>query len=172
MKFPFLVIVLFSTFTSVFGGIIKVPTKNPKQEVAYKDLVCTEIDQERIRTLITTIAEKSWVYLLKNKKDIEELGVQISHVHPLKFLAVSSATSHLRWCLAQIIDSSLTRGRFVDGLSANLTREADKGALDGYIADFAKEVNVEVSDIMPYFQNRNWEGFIRCLSEMRCSDDS
>ena len=149
-------------FCFSLASIIKLPT-NPSADIPYKDLVCTEQDKTYIHEIITSIADNSKFSLLLKQNHLKNLGAQINHVHPLKFLAASVGTPQLRACLIYIFDDYFKRNGFMDGLGPSLTREAEKGKLEMYLAPFAKEVGVNVEDIQPYFTARDWEGLVRFL---------
>ncbi|HSX38891.1 MAG TPA: hypothetical protein VLE95_08760 [Chlamydiales bacterium] len=145
------------------GSIINIP-KNPKADVAYKDLVCTEQDKSYIIELVTTIAENNKFSLLLKQTYLKNIGVQINHVHPLKFLSVAVSSDFLKSCVIQIFDDYFKRNGFMDGLGPSLTREAEKGKLENYLADFSKEVSVPLENIRPYVETRDWESLVSLLT--------
>ena len=144
------------------ASIIKLPP-NPGTDIAYKDLVCTEQDKANIMEIVTSIADNSKFSLLLKQSHLKNIGSQLNHVHPLKFLAVSIGTPYLKSCLIQIFDDYFKRNGFMDGLGPSLTREAEKGKLDAYLPSFAQEVGVTPDSIQPYIAARDWEGLVRYL---------
>jgi len=144
------------------ASIIKLPP-NPGADVAYKDLVCTEQDQANIIEIITSIADNSKFSLLLKQSHLKNIGAQINHVHPLKFLSVAVSSDHLKSCLILIFDDYFKKNGFMDGLGPSLTREADKGKLEVYLPAFAAEVGVPIESIKPYIQSRDWEGLVHFL---------
>ena len=92
---------------------------------------------------------------------MHSLGAQINYVHPLKFLSSILMHDHLRVCLKECFGDYFKRNGFMDGIGPSLTQEADKGLLNQYIDDFAKEVGAESAEIRPFFEKRNWEGLVR-----------
>jgi len=143
-------------FSISLGAIIKLPV-NPGQDISYEHLVCTAEDEEIIKELVTSIADNSKVTLLLKQNYFKSLGSQINHVHPLKFLSVSLSTPHLKSCLAVIFDDYFKRNGFMDGLGASLTRETEKGKIEKHFHPFAREINMPVAKIKPFFQNQDWE---------------
>jgi hypothetical protein len=148
-----------------FGSIIKIPKDVQTTDIAYKDLVCTEEDKEHIAEIITTMAAKSKFQLLFSQAHLKDLGAQINHVHPLKFISTIFSQERLKECMDSIHDDGFKWGGLMDGLGPSLTRESIKGKLDGYIADFAAEVKVDPAHIKVYFQNRDWENLVRFLMQ-------
>lgn len=144
------------------ASIIKLPA-HPGEEVAYKDLVCTEQDKMNIIEIITILAENSKFSLLLKQTYLKGLGAQINHVHPLKFLSTSIGSPHLKSCVSIIFDDYFKRNGFMDGLGPSLTREAEKGKLDFYLPGFCAEVGVTPEEITPYCNARDWENLVRFL---------
>ena len=144
------------------ASIIKLPT-NPGVDVAYKDLVCTEQDKANIVEIISVIADNSKFSLLLKQNHLKNLGSQVNHVHPLKFLSVALSSEYLKSCLIQIFDDYFKRNGFMDGLGPSLTREAEKGKLETYLPAFSQDVGVPVDMMLPYIQARDWEGLVRYL---------
>src|SRR5579872_272699 len=120
------------------GSIIKKPPAKPT-ETLYKDLVCTEADRANIYEIVSTMAEKGKLGLLFQQNHLREVGAQINHVHPLKFLAVILKDPHLKSCMFNIWDDYFKRNGFIDGLFPFFTREAEKGKLDIHLKDFAAD---------------------------------
>ncbi len=142
-------------------SIIKFPP--PEKGESYKDLVCTDDDKANISEIITTMAENNKLSLLLKQSYLRNLGAQINHVHPLKFLGAVFSNPMLKECMIEIFDDYFKRNGFMDGLGPSLTREAEKGKLDPLIKDFAVEVHVSPESIRPYFQKKDWEGLVRFL---------
>lgn len=151
-----------SPAVSLIASMIKFPPE--KKSEAYSDLVCTEEDQAVIYEIITTMAENGKLALLLKKNYMQGLGSRINHVHPLKFLSTIVTHPHLRECLQGFYGDYFKRNGFMDGLAPSLTRESDKGKLNQYIEDFAKEVNVAKEEVAAFFETRDWEGLVRIFA--------
>lgn len=147
---------------SFFGSIIKFPPPGSKTET-YKDLVCTEQDKANIYEIITMMAENGKLTLLVKQSYLKNLGAQINHVHPLKFLSTVFSNERLRQSMEPIFDDYFKRTGFMDGLGSSLTREADKGKLDPFLKDFAGEINLPIDNMRSFFQTRDWENLVRYL---------
>jgi len=161
IDFPPAIINQASPTLSPIASMIKFPPVAKSEK--YTDLICTEQDRSNIYEIISTMGEYGKLSLLMKQSHLKNLGAQINHVHPLKFLSTILTNPHLKECLTDIFDDYFKRNGFMDGVGPSLSREAEKGKLNQYIAEFAAEVNVSPEKITKYFQNQNWEGLVRFL---------
>lgn len=146
------------------GSIIKFPPNGDKGDKSYDELPCSTIDMAIIHEIITGLAEYSRLTLLFKQGDhLKQLGAQINHVHPLKFLSTIFKDPDLRSHMLTIAEDGLKWTGFLDGLAPNLTKEADKGKLEQHLAAFCTDVGIPPDHIKKYFQNRDWESFVRYL---------
>ena len=152
-----------SPLGSELASIIKFPPAGSQEDKPYNELICSEQDQAFIYEIITLIADNNKLTLLLKRGHLKQLGAQINHLHPLKFLATIFKNPRLRSCMTEIENDFFKWNGFMDGLAPNLTKEADKGKLDQYLQDFCADVKAPIDHIKKYFQNRNWEGMVRYL---------
>ena len=145
------------------ASIIKFPPKETKTETGYKDLICTEQDKANIYEIITTMAENSKLSLLLKQSHMKQIGAQINHVHPLKFLAAIFSNPRLKMCMIDIFNDYFKRTGLMDGLGPSLQKEAERGKLIGLLPEFAAEVNVPAENLRPYFEAMDWENMVRFL---------
>lgn len=111
------------------------------------------------------MSENGKLSLLLKQSYLKNIGAQINHVHPLKFISTIVTNPRLKTCMNEIFDDYFKRNGFMDGLGPSLSREADKGKIDPFLNDFSAEVKVPVESMRPYFQNRDWEGLVRFLMQ-------
>lgn len=109
------------------------------------------------------MAENGKLSLLFKQSQLKEMGAQINHVHPLKFLSSIFADPYLKSCMAYVWDDYFKKNGFLDGLAPSLTREAEKGKLTQYLSEFAAEVGVKEADLRPYFDVKDWENLVLFL---------
>ena len=145
-----------SPAASLLAIMIKFP--RDEQFPSYSELVCTDQDKAIIYEIITELAEHGKISLLFKQGYIKDLGAQIQHVHPLKFLSTIVTHPYLVSCLAEIFDDFFKRDGFMDGLGPRLSKEAEMGKLGQYIEDFANEVRVPKERLIIFFRNHDWEG--------------
>ncbi len=158
----FLILVLCLTL-SASASIIKKPPAKPV-ELTYAELACNEDDRKIIYEIITTVAENGKVHLALFKQGhLKEIGGEIQHVHPLKFLSTIFCDPHLKMCMPAVWADYFKWNHFLDGLCPSLTREAEKGKLHQYIKEFADEIQVPHESIQGFFDTRNWEGLVHHL---------
>jgi len=157
-----LAFLLFATPTPFFASIIKFPPSGEKT-VTYQELICTDQDKANIYEIITTLADNGKLSLLLKSGHLKQLGAQINHVHPLKFMSTIFSNPRLRMCMPDIFNDYFKRNGFMDGLGPSLERESDKGKLEQYITDFAAELNVMPDGLRDFFKARDWENLVRHL---------
>jgi len=149
-----------------FGAIVRIPTNKPKDE-SYESLVCSEHDKACIHEIVTTLGEKGKFYLLFNQGHLKDLGTQVEHLHPLKFMSSIFSYQHLMSHMADIFDDYFKRTGFMDGLGPSLTLEAGRNKLNQYLDKFAQEINVPLEKMAPYFRSHDWEGLVEFLIDYK-----
>lgn len=164
MKQPLPAYVLTVGCRPSIGAIIKLPPADKGNEnLTYEQLRCTERDRALIYEIITTMADNGKLSLLLKQSHLKQLGAEINHVHPLKFLSTILGNPRLKESLHEIFSDYFKRVGFLDGLGPSLTKEAERGRLNQYAEAFATELNVPLDGVMHYFHCRDWENFVRYL---------
>jgi len=146
---------------ALLAQIVRIPPN--KGNVSYGQLICTEQDKANVFEIISTMAGNGKITLLIRQGHLKELGAQINHLHPLKFLEIIFTSEHLKGCITSIFEDYFKRNGFMDGLGPSLTNESDKGKLSQHIPFFAKEVNVAPEALQPYILACDWENLVRYL---------
>lgn len=169
MRFKILILTL-ATTASISASIIKVTpkevAKNPVVAVTpYSELVCTENDKKIVAQIITTMASNNKFSLLMKKGDLEALGSEIDHLHPLKFLSAIFTQPSLKVPMYEIFDDKFKKDGFLGGLAPGLTRDANEGKLMQYVNDFSAEVKADPEKIKEFFRTQKWEMMVRYLIE-------
>jgi hypothetical protein len=121
-------------------------------------------DQEKrdISYIIMTLATKSQMSLLFEKKELNRAGDRVSHVHPLRFLLYIFSDGQLKTAVKKI--KGLPWNRFVSGMAGSLDKAAARNSIkEEYVADFSKTVGVDPSILAPSLQSRHWEEFINIV---------
>ncbi|MBX9744517.1 MAG: hypothetical protein K2X08_04830 [Chlamydiales bacterium] len=152
-------------FKMPLATIIKFPPTGDRGDKPYSELICSEKDIAAIEKLITNLAKHDWLTLFFTNEGtlLKQLGAQINHVHPLKFLSTIFKDPTLRSCMSIIADDYLKWGNFMEGLAASLTKEADKGKLELHLTAFCADIGIPLKHIEKYFPNRTWEALVRSL---------
>jgi hypothetical protein len=158
---PFVFFAKAPKFSSILGGIIKIPPKPMEQ--SYKDLPCTDEDRGKIYELITALAENGKISLLFKQGKLKALGSEIEYIHPLKFLGVIFSNPQLKQFMREIFSDYFKRTGFLDGLGPSMMREYEKGKLFPYLAEFSRDVGVPEHELRPFIQALDWEGLVRYL---------
>ena len=145
------------------ASIIKIPppTQPPAGELSYNQLACSEIDRQKITRLISVMAENGKLTLLiKYQRDLRQIGREIDHVHPLKFLSTIFSNPTLKGYMKEIYHDYFKWTNFMDGLGNGLTAQAKQGKIVPYLNDFAKEVGVQPEALQGYVQSLDWENML------------
>ena len=152
------------TLPFYLGAIIKIPTE--KEEIlSYSQLECSEEDRAKIYELIETMGNNGKItLLLKYKTHLEKLGDEVRHVHSLKFLGVIYSHPVPKQCMKEVLNDYFKRINFIDGLATVIETEIKKGSIDKCLIDFAKDVNVNHYDLIPFIKKKNWRGFLEHIS--------
>jgi len=154
---------LFSANFDKIASIIKIPppTQPPAGELSYEQLACSEIDKQKITRLITTMAENGKLaLLLKYQRELRQIGREIDHVHPLKFLSTVFSNPTLKVYMKEIYHDYFKWTNFMDGLGNGLTSQAKQGKVGPYINEFAKEVGAQPDALQGYVQSMDWENMV------------
>jgi hypothetical protein len=164
MRYFTLLFILCSSLSipQAHASIIKKPPSKIV-DTPYRELVCTDQDRANIHELISIMAEKGKLSLLFQQNYLRELGAQINHVHPLKFLSVIFKDPHLKSCMYVIWNDYFKRTNFIDGLGKKLTQEHDKGKLEMHLPDFALDIGSSSDAIHSYVEMRDWENMVLFL---------
>jgi len=147
--------------TLPIGGLIKV---KPEKNEPFSKLRLTNKDKENITFIITCMGEQGKLWLLVHKNELNERGDKIQGVHPLKFLAVIFSDEYLKKvCMPTILNDYFKKKNFIEGLGANMTKEAQKGKVQKYLAEFLNEIKLDKKHskkLLEFVKTRDWEGFV------------
>ena len=156
----------------LIAGVIKIPpaetTLMPPKEYSYEELVCTDLDRKNVGYIISTMAEHGKLKLLFSyKSELEQRGLEINHMHPLKLLAVVFSDPYLKECMRQIHTDYFKWDGFLNGqgggLVQSLERHASQGKIDPYLTAFATEVGADPEVLQGYAKSSDWENMVRYL---------
>ena len=147
-------------------SIIKIPDtpQITTSALSYDQLICTEIDKQKIARLITVMGENGKLVLwAKYQKELRQIGREIDHVHPLKFLSTIFSNPALKNYMKEIYHDYFKWTNFMDGLGNGLTAQAKQGKIAPFLNDFAKEVGAQPESLRGYVESLDWENMILFL---------
>lgn len=137
---------------------------------AFYQLPLSDHDKSLIRSIITTVANKSVMALPFKKGGLEKKGKQVdAHVHPLRFLGYIISEHQLKNCLREIRRSSFKWDGFLYGSSSlkgfvgNMKKESQRHNVKQYIPGFCECVHESEKDVMKYVDAHDWEGLVKFL---------
>lgn len=126
----------------------------------------TKQEKETLSWIIKKIAWDDIVSIGKNTFKIIAEGKKLDSLHPLRFCEIIF-TDELLKCGAHAIRQDRTKliqDRFYYGIIDSLEEESAVNNLKiEYIKDFAKNVKIKESLILPLLQQKKWKGFVDCL---------
>lgn len=149
--------------SQIFATIIKVPPSQPSgpSEVSYNELTCTDEDVSKITRLISVMGENGKVVLLfKYQKELRQIGREIEHVHPLKFISVIMSNPYLKSCLRKVHSDYFKWSNFMDGLGNGLSSQHQQGKVSIYLNDFAQAIGVSPDVLKNYIHKQDWENML------------
>ena len=124
----------------------------------------TKQQKKDIALIITTLGYDSLISIGSSKSSLQKAGDRIEHIHPFRFLMTIFADEKLKAGVHAI------RGRigwisdgFFDGITGSLKEEAARDNLLQFVPEFAGQVNIEPSLILPSLEKGKWTEFVNIL---------
>ncbi len=138
----------------------QVPVANP-----FSSLPITPDEMRKIFQIVHRLGTTSPIFLLPHRATLEQLGREIEHVHPLKFLEYILLHSTLRTDLDAIRSNSWIWPQFLQGLSRKLERE--RGPLASMLPGFARSLQIDPALIEPLLNSGQWERMVFLLLDIK-----
>lgn len=126
------------------------------------------IDQNNITKLITRLGNWGVGRLLWHIKEMNRLGDEIRHIHPLCFLSFIYSQPELATCMKSINSNYFKRKEFISGLSEKMELEANKENLLPYVKNFSEKIGCDRwEEISIFLDRRDWAGLLAYLDELQ-----
>lgn len=140
-------------------------SKKPKSQKGPRNFAnpVSPAEKESIRYILTSLAKYNWIQLAKEESSLKKTGDKIDHIHPFRFLECVFTDEELKAALHAVRNKSLVWGNYYDGMRDSLSDESDANNLVQFVPDFANRVGVNINDILPLVQSRQWSVFINYL---------
>lgn len=137
---------------------------------SYYNLPINDYEAKTIRNIIHIMADNNPVKLLFKEGELNRMGDQINHVHPLKFLSAIFDNPNGRKDMKKVMDNSFKFNGFMEGgkrggLSRRMNDEFQKNNLFQHVPGFAKHLNVDPNAVTAYIQKKDWKGLVVFLSK-------
>lgn len=148
---------------NALASIIKIPPTRPPDPsaISYNDLPLSIDDAQKITRLITVMGENGKVALLfKYQKELRQIGREIEHVHPLKFVSVILSNPYLKSCMKEVHKDYFKWTNFMDGLGNGLTSQNKQGRVSIYLNDFANAFGVSLEKLQQFVDKQEWENML------------
>lgn len=133
--------------------------KRPHPNARDYNAPMTEQEQRDIRFIIISLATKSHLSLLFERRALNRAGDRVAHVHPLKFLSFIFSDDELKNAVTKI--RGIPWRRFSKDMGASLGKSANRRNLkEEYLADYIQTVGVNEELMTTSIENGRWEDFI------------
>ena len=148
----------------------------PSRSHHFYSLPISQTDQNMIYELIKAMGSSNYWDLIKRKKEMEKLGENVQHVHPLRFIGFIYSHPQLKWSMDKIMDDVLKRRVFLNGYGKKegfverMTKEMQERNLIRHIPGFAQSIGIDEREIAVFFHTRDWEGFLCHLHQLMQMD--
>ena len=133
-------------------------------EDKYDEIKCSNEDSSKIHEIISTMARHSKIKLyLKYKAHLEQLGEEVSHVHPFKFLGIIFSDANLKKDMKEIYEDYFKKSRFIGELIDRLKLESSNNNIYKYLDGFAVEVKKDKKRIKQFIDKKKWYELVEFL---------
>jgi hypothetical protein len=128
--------------------------------ITYRQSVC-------IDTIIYSLGEKSTGALMFNALELRSIGKEIEPIPPLEFLYYICKKPSILTCLKH------TRGRyfqwnaFISGFGEKCNQDSVYKKIREDIDLFAEGLDLDVDELFPYIESKDWKGFVNYLLTRR-----
>lgn len=137
----------------------------PTQPDPFSLLPITSDEKRKIFQIVHTLGTTLPVFLWPQQSTLEQLGREIEHVHPFRFLEYILLHTTLRTDLDTVRNSSLLWPRFLEGLANKLNRE--RQGLPDNMPGFARSLQVPPANLEPFLRSGNWEAMTFYLIDVK-----
>ncbi|MBS0606533.1 MAG: hypothetical protein KF898_07890 [Parachlamydiales bacterium] len=136
------------------------PTPNAQTATAappdpFSTLPIISDEKRKIFQIVHTLGTTNPIFLWPQQSTLEQLGREIEHVHPFKFLEYIILHPTLCRDIDAIRNSSLLWPRFLEGLANKLIRE--RAGLANFLPGFARSLQIPPVNLEPFLGSGNWE---------------
>lgn len=133
------------------------------------DKLPTKSEFEKISYIISSLGSGSVMSLTKSQSEIVKASQLLRGLHPLRFLSTVLNDENLRKEMIKLRNhrqswtQSMIWSRFLSDYSSKLNNQADSNNLLCYIDQFAADIKVDKSKLLPLIAQKNWEEFFNIL---------
>jgi len=139
------------------------PPVEPKDLNPYETLPISLDEKQKIAQLLTIMAENNVFMLLFERKNLERLGQDINHVHPMRFIGTVFSSPRLKYCMHQIRRSGFKWDGFMDGFSERFTEELKANNINAYVPGLALALEVNEEEMQKFIDRNDFVGLINYL---------
>lgn len=146
------------------GSIIVMPYRKATRTRNYYTSISSH-EKKDIRYIITTLANDSLASIGTSRSSLKKAGERIDHIHPLRFLVTAFSDEELKVGIHAIRSrGGLVWDEFSSGLIKSLKEESSRQNIQPeFIQDFAAQLGLNTSLIVPPIQESRWKDLINLL---------
>jgi hypothetical protein len=126
-------------------------------------LPLTKSQGKKITTIIHSMGKDSVFKLLWKKSDLDRMGKDIEHVHPLCFLWYIFKRPQLAKDVRSFRHSYFKWSNFIDGCKGNFDLMARTDELNQYVPGFCRELDLDYDEVMRKVNAKDWDGLVDML---------
>lgn len=124
-------------------------------------------DAKDIAYIVTSLANRSLIWLASHRRQLEAVGDRIDPVHPLHFLRTVFSDERLKVGIRAVRKRGWVWDDFYNGLKESLDEEYVDGNLtEEMLADFAGALGIDPAPLHTVVHQRSWLRFVDLLIEL------
>jgi hypothetical protein len=129
------------------------------------ETLATDSEQQDIKYILKSLAQKSLASLWANKSQLESAGERIDHLHPLRFLSYIFRDEELKVYLHNIKKrGSWVWSEFIEGFKTSFQEETEIGNMkEEMLLDFVNTIGINLSVVHEIVKAQKWEEFVKTL---------
>lgn len=147
--------------------------ENTEDKSPYAKLAIKDSEAQMIYQIIHIVASNTIGSLLFKQGELEDLGIKVQHVHPLKFLEVVFTNPQLKEDMKNVEEWRLTKlqgfmqgSGGTPGFSQKCEKESARNNLLPHVLGFCQAVKAHPDQVRDLIEKKQWEKLVRYLIKL------
>jgi hypothetical protein len=130
-------------------------------------------EEKLIYDLVYEVGNAGWGTLWLDKAKLLQIGKDIHHVHPLRFLGVVYSHPPLKEAMKKIFSDIVKFRSFFlgsqgqTGFSDKMDREHERKNLKPHLWGFSQLVQKHPDQLEPFIEHKDWIGLVECIVDIK-----